>query len=146
MKNLMAMFALGFAMAGCGVAPEDEPLPISSMEAALANNGGYTTTRDLCKACGCVASDVACDCGTPPRPQKLDCIDNGGPVNKVLADGIATSPGRSVAATSEPAQPELMRINPTPSPYCLPGEVKHCTLGPPPVCTCIPATVGGFAP
>jgi hypothetical protein len=128
MKKLMAVFALGFAFAGCGVAPEEEPLPISSMEAALANNGGYTT-RDVCKACGCVASDVACDCGTPPSQRKLDCIDNGGPVKK----------------------PEAMQLSggdTTKVPFCLPGEVKHCTLGPPPVCTCIPPTtgVGTFAP
>lgn len=26
------------------------------------------------------------------------------------------------------------------STYCLPGETVKCTLGPPPVCTCVPAT------
>jgi hypothetical protein len=37
------------------------------------------TTGAVCQACGCTASDVACDCGTPPDPRKLDCINNGGP-------------------------------------------------------------------
>lgn len=27
-----------------------------------------------------------------------------------------------------------------PSKYCLPGETVKCTLGPPPVCSCVPAT------
>ena len=35
------------------------------------------TTRDVCKACGCTASDVACDCGG--SKSKLDCVTNGGP-------------------------------------------------------------------
>lgn len=26
----------------------------------------------------------------------------------------------------------------TPTPFCLPGEVRRCTLGPPPVCRCEP--------
>jgi len=26
------------------------------------------------------------------------------------------------------------------SPFCLPGEKKVCTLGPPPVCSCKPAS------
>ena len=45
------------------------------------------TTRDVCKACGCTASDVACDCGTPPRPKKLECIRNGGPTQTVRVLG-----------------------------------------------------------
>ena len=52
MKNVMAVFAIGFALAGCGVAPDDEPLQLSSTEAALAN--GNPTTRAVCVACGCV--------------------------------------------------------------------------------------------
>ncbi len=27
---------------------------------------------------------------------------------------------------------------PSPTPFCLPGEVRKCTLGPPPVCSCVP--------
>ncbi len=37
------------------------------------------TTRQVCEACGCTASDVACDCGMPPSQRKLNCINNGGP-------------------------------------------------------------------
>ena len=48
------------------------------------------TTRDVCKACGCAASEVACDCGR--SQSKLDCIANGGP-SKALAILSATSVG-----------------------------------------------------
>lgn len=135
-NKLMAVLALGFAFAGCGVAPEEELLPISSTEAALANNGGYAT-REVCEACGCVASDKACDCGTRPAQTKLDCIDNGGPVKKELRGQIATGPAS--------VQPELKIPDPSPYPSCLPGQVLHCTLGPPPVCWCIPITLGTLA-
>ena len=38
---------------------------------------GWGTSRDVCTACGCIASFFNCDCGNSQR--KLDCIRNGGP-------------------------------------------------------------------
>ena len=143
-RPALLVVTLGFAFAGCGVAPQEEPLPIASPQAALADNGGGTT-RDVCKACGCVASDVACDCGAPPGREKLDCIDNGGPAGEVSQDGIATSPGRTAARTSASAQPALRLPDPPTNPACPAGQVQHCTVGPPPVCWCSAPTVGAFA-
>jgi hypothetical protein len=112
------------------------------MEEALANNGGGGyTTRDVCKACGCVATDVACDCGTPPAKSKLACIDNGGPVKKVALSGIATSPvTTAVGGNSEELAPELANIGGLgggTTPICPDGQKLSCTLGPPPVCKCV---------
>jgi hypothetical protein len=57
--------------------------------------------------------------------------------------GSLTIGGGAVTA----AQPQLSRLpDPTGGGYCLPGEVKHCTLGPPPVCTCSAPTIGLLAP
>jgi hypothetical protein len=89
MRNMVAVLALGFAFAGCGVAPEEESVPVPATEAA-AVDGGATIER---------------------------------------------------AGTSRSAQPEYMRPpmpDPLPNPYCPIGEVLHCTLGPPPVCSCGP--------
>lgn len=149
MKKLMAVFALGFALAGCGVAPGEEPLPISSMEEAQDNGGGYTT-RDICTKCGCVASDVACDCGTPPSKSKLACIENGGPVKKVALGGIATSPVTTFGGGSESLQPELANIGGLggDKSVCLEGEHLQCSVFPV-VCKCVPdkttTTVGAVA-
>ena len=86
--GLFSIFAsvavMGFFFAGCGTQPPANTLEVEATSSELQNTGGYTT-RDICKACGCVASDVACNCGTPPSKKKLACIDNGGP------DKIATS-------------------------------------------------------
>jgi len=132
MKNVMAVFAVGFALAGCGVAPGDEPLQLTSTEAALDN--ANPTTRAVCVACGCVASDVTCDCGA----DKLDCINNGGSAKKASPDGIATSPGKTAAGTSQSARPELLTKGGW---YCLPGEDVYCS-GIPPVCYCVPHKIG----
>lgn len=137
MKNVMAVFAVGFALAGCGVAPDDEPLQLSSTEAALAN--GNPTTRAVCVACGCAASDVMCECGA----DKLDCIKNGGPEKKVSADGIATSPGKTVAGTSGTARPALATSGG--GWYCFPWEDVYCS-GIPPVCYCVPHKIGSLSP
>lgn len=138
MKKLMGVLALGLVFAGCGVGPDQDPLPISSREGAL-DNGGYTT-RDVCTACGCVASDVACDCGMPPSQKKLDCISNGGPVTNPTL-GSAASAGATLSGASGSISTTMLPG--TKVPFCLPGEVVHCTLGPPPVCTCVPSTTGG---
>jgi hypothetical protein len=136
MKNVMAVLAVGFALAGCGVAPDDELLQLSSTEAALAS--GDPTTRAVCVACGCAASDVACDCGA----DKLDCINKGGSVEKVSPDGIATSPGKTVVETSGSARRALLTKGGW---YCLPWEDVYCS-GIPPVCRCVPHKIGTFSP
>jgi len=79
------------AGAGCGTQPTGDTLEVEAASSALQNNNGYTT-RDTCTACGCVASDVACDCGTPPSKKKLACIDNGGP-GKLSAATAAAAGG-----------------------------------------------------
>jgi hypothetical protein len=45
------------------------------------------TTDSICRACGCTVSGFVCNCGLRPRPDKLECIRNGGPtrVIRVLA-------------------------------------------------------------
>jgi hypothetical protein len=48
-----------------------------------------------------------------------------------------TNDSENVAET----QSELT-IGVKPTPFCLPGEVRKCTLGPPPVCRCEPLPVG----
>jgi hypothetical protein len=85
MTKLMAVLALGFALAGCGVAPEEEPMP--------------------------------------------------------PAEAAVTSPGETRAKPSESAEPELRLPDPSPRPICGPGEIESCTLGPPPVCTCVRPTI-----
>jgi len=127
----LAVLALGFAFAACGAAPQEELLPISSTEAAQAN-----TTRDVCTACGCVATDAACDCGTPPGREKLDCIDNGGAVN----GGGAAGPDGARASAPGLALPQLKIPDPPQNPYCPAGQVMHCTVGPLPFCWCVPIT------
>jgi hypothetical protein len=46
------------------------------------------TTDTICKACGCTVKGFICDCGLRPRPDKLECIRNGGPVKTVTVRGI----------------------------------------------------------
>ena len=41
------------------------------------------TTTSVCKACGCSVSGFVCNCGLRPRPDKLECIKNGGPTKVV---------------------------------------------------------------
>jgi hypothetical protein len=41
------------------------------------------TTDKVCKACGCTVKGFVCDCGLRPRPDKLECIKNGGPTKPV---------------------------------------------------------------
>jgi hypothetical protein len=70
---------------------------------------------------------VACAAETPPEvPEENDVAQNAG----------------ALYVTQPTPQP-------TTSPYCLPGEVRKCTLGPPPVCTCEPAKlapiIGAYA-
>ena len=132
MKNVMALFVVGFALAGCGVAPGDESLQLSSTEAALANEN--PTTRAVCVACGCAASDLMCECSA----DKLDCIRNGGPDKKVSADGIATSPGKTVGTTARPA------LGTKGNWYCFPWEDVVCA-GIPPICWCVPHRDGSVS-
>ncbi len=62
------------------------------------------------------------------------------------ADPMPTDSDESVPALSEvnanEADPQA-RVGRAldDSKYCLPGEVVHCTLGPPPVCSCVPKPV-----
>ena len=49
-----------------------------------------------------------------------------------FAIGLALGPGAMVMASSASAL--TARV-----PFCLPGEKRVCTLGPPPVCHCEPA-------
>jgi hypothetical protein len=142
MKKLMAVFALGFALGGCGVAPGEELVPVSSVEQELDNGGGYTT-RDICTKCGCTATDVACDCGTPPSKSKLACIENGGPIKKIALGGIATSPVTTVTGGSESLQPESLNFGGLGGgkvPFCPEGEHRYCDGIPVPICTCVPNT------
>lgn len=55
----------------------------------------------------------------------------------VFACAAESAPPEPEEHVSE-AKSELYSLDS--SKYCLPGEVVHCTLGPPPVCTCVPAT------
>jgi hypothetical protein len=87
--------------AGCGTQPTGDTLEVEAEASALQNNDGYTT-RDICKACGCVASDVACNCGTPPSKKKLACINNGGPGK--LSAGAAAAVGGITYSTSTTLQ------------------------------------------
>jgi hypothetical protein len=65
-----------------------------------------------------VFSLVACAAEAPPEGPEEDVAEHGGALSIV-----------------QPAP------QPTTSPYCLPGEVRKCTLGPPPVCRCEPAKI-----
>jgi hypothetical protein len=42
------------------------------------------TTSSICKACGCTVSGFVCNCGLRPRPDKLECIRNGGPKKRTV--------------------------------------------------------------
>jgi hypothetical protein len=48
----------------------------------LQNQDDWTTDK-ICKACGCKVNGFICDCGLRPRPDKLECIRNGGPARAV---------------------------------------------------------------
>ena len=52
----------------------------------LQNQDDWTTDK-TCKACGCTVKGFVCDCGLRPRPDKLECIRNGGP-GRVLPSRI----------------------------------------------------------
>ncbi len=46
------------------------------------------TTDKVCTACGCTVNGFVCNCGLRPRPDKLECILNGGPGRAVaVLDG-----------------------------------------------------------
>jgi hypothetical protein len=49
-----------------------------------------------------------------------------------FAIGLAVGPGAMIVASSTSALTAKV-------PFCLPGEKRVCTLGPPPVCHCEPA-------
>jgi hypothetical protein len=55
----------------------------------------------------------------------------------------------SIARTAIPLIAALIALASSPAlaakaatPFCLPGEVRVCTLGPPPVCSCKPKASG----
>ncbi len=52
------------------------------------------TTDKVCTACGCTVSGFTCNCGLRPRPDKLECIRNGGPKRSVpvlIGSGLGTN-------------------------------------------------------
>lgn len=63
----------------------------------------------------------------------------------VMACAVGTNPSDSgetarddASESSNISQTEdALKVKLDDSKYCLPGEVVHCTLGPPPVCTCV---------
>ena len=50
--------------------------------------------------------------------------------------GCAAEPDVDVG--EEVGENESALTTKAPTPFCLPGEVVKCTLGPPPVCRCVP--------
>ena len=54
-----------------------------SIAAALQNTA---TTREICRACGCIPSFFSCDCGNSKF--KLACIEKGGPGKVSSTAGI----------------------------------------------------------
>jgi hypothetical protein len=93
----MAFLVVTLSVVGCGAPRDGDALDIEATASALQNNG--YTTRTVCTACGCVATEVACNCGMPPSKRKLDCIDNGGPTAGTISLGTTATSGTSVGAT-----------------------------------------------
>lgn len=64
-------------------------------------NDVYTTDK-VCVACGCTVSGFACDCGLRPDPNKLACIQNGGPskVTLPILSGVSIGGGTLMGISS----------------------------------------------
>jgi|GEM_PF-6634422 len=64
----------------------------------------------------------------------------------VAPDSSGDESGGGDTATVEPGEEAVSEtasaysVVPTRPPFCLPGEVVRCTLGPPPVCRCVSTT------
>lgn len=82
---LLCTLAVTIAACATETSPDGDE-PSLAVESALQKKDDYTTVS-VCEACGCTATMVACNCGTPPRPAKLECIRNGGP-SKVLSPAL----------------------------------------------------------
>lgn len=71
-------------LAGCAATTDDggddAPLGLSDQGVGIQRDDDTWTTTGVCKACGCTVSGFQCNCGLNPRPDKLECIKNGGPV------------------------------------------------------------------
>ena len=115
MKALTAIpFLVFFALTGCGGGPVDGPEPESKQE-------------DV----GTAASELRANC----EGALASCMNHGGGTDACwnaywrCSGGNASSVNASQAAGQGKIQPER-------APICLEGEKLHCTLGPPPVCSC----------
>jgi len=103
MRSILTLscFAIvGLSLVACAVDPVSDEEDALSVENALKQNDDHTT-RDICTKCGCVAKELTCDCGTPPRPKKLECIKNGGPskLEGVFSGSYSTSSSGGFANT-----------------------------------------------
>jgi hypothetical protein len=89
MRSIAKIFtfaAASLSIVACTAATSDPEEDTVTIENALMRNSDYTT-RSVCTDCGCIATDVACNCGQPPSKKKLECIENGGP-KKVIAGSV----------------------------------------------------------
>ena len=83
----MVLVAVACSIGACAPSEEEVPVAVEKTSSALSQY----VTRDVCKACGCVASDFVCACRglSGPSPKQQECLDNGGPV-KTLTGAQAT--------------------------------------------------------
>ncbi len=73
----------------------------------------------------------------------LACAVETAPEDKedTAAAKVADSKTETKGETAEASQSSAIQKDPLP-PFCLPGEKRVCTLGPPPVCHCqLPTTL-----
>jgi hypothetical protein len=57
---------------------------------------------------------------------------------EAFTEGEGQAEAQEGESVAREASPLLVK---SPTPFCLPGEVRKCTLGPPPVCRCEAATI-----
>lgn len=132
---LIVLGALGLVTVGCAsTTTTDEEESKESTEAAgeetdeqsqalQIGDGPRLPDRDTCEAmrAGCTQS-----CKGSPN-----CIRNCN-INYEKCRGLPPISGPGIGMALPP--------KPKPVPFCPEGEVRKCTLGPPPVCTCVPVT------
>lgn len=142
---LIVLGALGLVTVGCASTTEDgDPTPSTtetaeadgetgeSADALQVGNGPTLPDRDYCEGmrAGCTQS----------------CKGNAGCIRNC---NINYEKCRGLPPISGPGVIMALPAKPKPVPFCPDGEVRKCTLGPPPVCSCVPVTrapvFSGFA-
>lgn len=131
---LIVLGALGLVTVGCASTTTEDgestpPTDTAATDGEMGERsdelqiggGGALPDRDTCEAmrAGCTQS----------------CNGNAGCIRNC---NINYEKCRGLPPISGPGVIRALPPKPKPVPFCPDGEVRKCTLGPPPVCSCVP--------